>query len=256
MLRALLGVVLLVGWLGGLPAARAEDLPDTLRLAVELDPARGELQVEAVLRVPEPGYRFVLHEALTPQSASADGRALALHAAGSRGALRAWRVDAPAGAELRLRYGGKLPALERARDHREVLQAMPPMASPAGSFLSSGSGWYPRPAELFAYAVDLVVHGGQPALVAGRLEHEQRPAAAGEPYRARFVFDHLADGIDLMAGPWVVRERLAAQADGRPLRLRTYFPAALDAEAAVLKRRHADSPRLLALITRAEAGGE
>jgi hypothetical protein len=31
---------------------------------------------------------------------------------------------------------------------------------------------------------------------------------------------------------------------------------ALDAEAAALKRRHADSPRLLALIARAEAGGE
>lgn len=245
MLRALLGGLLLASWLAWLPAALAAVAPATLRLVVELDPGRGELQVEAVLRVPEAGYRFVLHESLRPQAASAGGRTLPLRAAGSRGAFRAWRVDAPAGAELRLRYGGKLPALEQARDHREVLQAMPPMASPAGSFLASGSGWYPRPAELFAYEVDLVVRGGQPALVAGRLEHEQRPSAAGEPYRARFVFEHLADGIDLMAGPWVVRERLAAQADGRPLRLRTYFPAALDAEAGLAEAYLADSQRYI-----------
>lgn len=245
MLRALLAGVLLAGWLACLSPAEAAPVPARLHLAVELDPARGELQVEAVLRVPEAGYGFVLHESLQPQAASADGRALSLRAAGSRGSLRAWRVEAPAGAELRLRYGGKLPALEQARDHREVLKAMPPMASPAGTFLASGSGWYPRPAELFAYEVDLVVRGGQPALVAGRLAHEQPPAAAGEPYRARFVFEHPADGIDLMAGPWVVRERLASQADGRALRLRTYFPAALDAQAGLAEAYLADSQRYI-----------
>lgn len=201
-----------------------------LRLAVELDPAGGHLQVEAALRAPGPDFRFVLHETLQPAGATADGKPLPLRAAGAHGALRMWRVEAPAGAELRLRYGGRLPALERTRDHRDVLQAMPPMASAEGSFLAGASGWYPRPAELFAYEVDLAVKGGQPALVAGRLVEERRPAAAGDDYRARFVFDRPADGIDLMAGPWVVRERLATQADGRALRLRTYFPAALDAE--------------------------
>ncbi|PKO50735.1 MAG: peptidase M1, partial [Betaproteobacteria bacterium HGW-Betaproteobacteria-21] len=40
---------------------------------------------------------------------------------------------------------------------------------------------------------------------------------------------HPADGIDLMAGPWEVREKLAPRAEGPPLRLRTYFPAELDA---------------------------
>ena len=213
-----------------LPAQPALAQAPLLRLAVELDPASGRLQVDAGLRAPTADFHFVLHESLRPAAASADGKPLPVRAAGGRGAMRMWRVDAPVGAELRLRYGGRLPALEQARDHREVLQAMPPMASIEGSFLASGSGWYPRPAALFAYEVDLVVKGGQPALVAGRLAHEQGPAAAGADYRARFVFDRLADGIDLMAGPWVVRERLATQADGRVLRLRTYFPAALDAE--------------------------
>ncbi len=116
---------------------------------------------------------------------------------------------------------------------------------PRAASSSSGSGWYPRPAELFAYEVDLVVPR-RPA-GAGRRPAGARaaPAAAGEPYRARFVFEHLADGIDLMAGPWVVRERLAAQADGRPLRLRTYFPAALDAEAGLAEAYLADSQRYI-----------
>ncbi|MCW5620720.1 MAG: hypothetical protein KIS79_06410, partial [Burkholderiales bacterium] len=56
---------------------------------------------------------------------------------------------------------------------------------------------------------------------------------------------HPADGIDLMAGPWVVRERLATQADGRPLRLRTYFPAALDGEAGLAEAYLADSQRYI-----------
>ncbi|HAF55346.1 MAG TPA: peptidase M1, partial [Thauera sp.] len=120
------------------------------------------------------------------------------------------------------------PPLERERDHRDVLQGMPPMASPAGSYLPAGAGWYPRPAALFSYRVNLSVTGGQRALVAGRLEEESLPATERDPYRARFAFDQPTDGIDLMAGPWVVRERRATQADGRPLRLRTYFPAALD----------------------------
>jgi aminopeptidase N len=225
-----LGGRLLVLLAALLPAPLAFAQIPVLRLTVELDPTNGRLQVDAGLRTPNADFHVVLHESLQPAAASADGKALAVRAAGGRGAMKRWRVDAPAGAELRLRYGGRLPALELARDHREVLQAMPPMASAEGSFLAAGSGWYPRPAALFAYTVDVVVKGGQPALVAGRLEHEQGPAAVGTDYRARFVFDGLADGIDLMAGPWVVRERLATQADARPLRLRTYFPAALDAE--------------------------
>ena len=103
MLRALLGGLLLASWLAWLPAALAAVAPATLRLVVELDPGRGELQVEAVLRVPEAGSRFVLHESLPPQAACADGRVLPLRAAGSRGGLRAWRVGGPGGGGVRLR---------------------------------------------------------------------------------------------------------------------------------------------------------
>ncbi|MDX9884799.1 M1 family metallopeptidase [Thauera sp.] len=199
-----------------------------LVLDVVLDPESRRLEVEAELRPAQRDFEFVLHEALQPQDASIDGRTVRVRPAGRRDAWRAWRVEVPQGATLKLRYAGTLPALERERDHRGVLQGMPPMASPEGSYLPAGAGWYPRPAALFSYRVSLSVKGGQRALVAGRLEDESLPATPADPYRARFAFDQPTDGIDLMAGPWVVRERRVVQADGRPLRLRTYFPAALD----------------------------
>ena len=201
--------------------------PD-LELDMVLDPGSRRLEVEAALRPAAGAFEFMLHEALQPGEAIVDGRPALLRPAGRQAAWRVWRVDVPAGATLTLRYAGTLPALDGALDHREVLQGLPPMASAAGSYLPGGAGWYPRPAQLFSYSVNLAVHGGHTALVAGRLEEERPPATRGEPYRARFVFEHKTDGIDLMAGPWLVRERHALQADGRPLRLRTYFPATLD----------------------------
>lgn len=224
-------------------AAAASD-PE-LELDVVLDPASRRLEVEAVLRPAERDFGFVLHESLQPQEAAVDGRPVRLRPAGQREAWRAWRVEVPEGARLKLRYAGTLPALERERDHRGVLQGMPPMASTAGSYLPAGAGWYPRPAALFSYRLQLSVKGGQTALAAGRLEEERLPATPADPYRARFVFDRPTDGIDLMAGPWRVRERMAVQADGRPLRLRTYFPAALDEAEGLADAYLADSQRYI-----------
>ncbi len=236
----------LAGWLVLIGAAHAaEGFHPDLDLDLALDPASRRLEVRAELRPRERDFQFVLHESLQPEKAEADGRALRLRAVGSRGPWRAWEVEVPEGAVLVLRYAGTLPALERERDHRGVLQALPPMASSEGSYLSSGAGWYPRPAELFTYRVTLRVAQGQTALVAGRLEEETPPRNASEPYHARFIFEYPADGIDLMAGPWVVRERMATQADGRTLRLRTYFPSALDAVAGLADDYLADSQRYI-----------
>lgn len=221
-------------------AGAAQAAPD-LELDVVLDPESRRLEVEAELRPAERDFQFVLHEALQPRDASIDGRAVRVRPAGQRDVWRAWRIDVPQGATLKLRYAGTLPPLERERDHRGVLQGMPPMASSEGSYLPAGAGWYPRPAALFSYRVTVSVKGGQHALVAGRLEEESLPATPADPYRARFAFDQPTDGIDLMAGPLVVRERLAVQGDGRPLRLRTYFPAALDQVAGLADDYLADS---------------
>ena len=259
--RAVLAVLALMV----LRPALASEWP--IALDVVLDPASRSLQVEAELRPTERDFRFVLHAELRIASAEVDGKALRVESVGGRGEVRAWRIRLPAEGVLRMRYGGTLPALDAGLDHREVLQGMPPMAAQDGTFLSAGSAWYPRPAEVFSYRVDVRVPGGQRVVVPGRLDAEHLPveegAAAGvaglrpdtpasargmlaRDYRARFEFDHAADGIDLMAGPWIVREHRVERVGAEPLRLRTYFPPALDAEPGLAEAYLHDSARYIA----------
>jgi hypothetical protein len=172
--------------------------------------------------------RILLHHALSIRSVSADGVATAAAPAQRTGAMQAWRIDARPGAVLRVEYGGTLARLDRSLDHRRVLGALPPMAAREGSFLPAGGGWYPRPANLFSYRVRLSLPHDQRGLVPGRLLAEEIPRESGARYVATFSFEQLADGIDLMAGPYVVRERIVQRRDAEPLRLRTYFERDLD----------------------------
>jgi aminopeptidase N len=213
------------------PAAWAVAAPPAAQLALEitLDPATRQLAVIATVSPGEENFRFALHESLHIASASVDGQPIALRRAGKQGDLRAWAARLPtADATLRIEYQGTLPALDARLDHRQVLHGMPPMAAVEGSFLPSGSGWYPQPAALFTYRVRLSVPGDQRALVAGHLFDEQLPVSAGDRYRAGFEFAHPADGIDLMAGPWIVREKMMPTDGAAPLRLRTYFTRELE----------------------------
>ncbi|MDI3489291.1 MAG: aminopeptidase [Thauera sp.] len=244
--RGLIAAVLL---LGVLRPAFADTWPISLK--VDLDPARRSLQVDAELRPTERDFHFVLHSSLSIVSAEVDGKPMRVERAGvgARDALKAWRIRLPAGGTLRLRYGGTLPALDARLDHREVLQGLPPMAAEAGSYLPAGGAWYPRPAETFAYRIDVRVPGGQRVVVPGRLVEETFPPRNGQGegvYRVRFEFAHAADGIDLMAGPWVVREQVVPREGAEPLRLRTYFPPALDAEPDLADAYLRDSARYIA----------
>ncbi len=213
-----------------LAAASAFAAPDLL-LDVSLDPPSRQFKAEAELQPSARNFRFLLHESLRVTSARAGNETVGVDSASGPRGYRQWTVRlAQPGQKLRIRYEGQLPPLERNRDHRSVLGGMPPMAAPEGSFLASGSGWYPRPAELFTYRVNLAVPHGQRALVAGKRIAENRPAAAGESYRASFEFSQPSDGIDLMAGPWIVREKTLARPGQAPIHLRTFFPADLDAQ--------------------------
>ncbi|HEY0844009.1 MAG TPA: M1 family aminopeptidase [Noviherbaspirillum sp.] len=201
-----------------------------LDLQVELDPATRRFQAQAELTPASSDFRFALHESLDVTAASAGGKPVKVLAAGRDGEVRGWRVAMPAGIKtLRLEYGGTLPALDRGLDHRGVLRSLPPMASAEGSFLPAGGAWYPQPAPLFSYRLTLTVADGQRAVVPGRLVSEDVPEDSARPYHASFDFEHPADGIDLMAGPWVVRESMMPRAEGTPVRLRTYFTRELDA---------------------------
>ncbi|HJV87455.1 MAG TPA: M1 family aminopeptidase [Noviherbaspirillum sp.] len=247
-LRHLLGLlfVLLFSFVG----ATAHAVP-ALDLHVELNPGTHEFKAYAELRPPPGEFQFALHESLQVTSAAAGGKPLQVFPAGREGALRAWRVTLPPGARtLRIDYGGTLPPLDRSLDHRGVLHGLPPMASQEGSFLPAGSGWYPQPAPLFAYRVALSVPAGQRALVAGHLLSEDVPNDTTKPYRANFEFPQPADGIDLMAGPWIVHERMVPRTGAEGLRLRTYFPRELDAMPGLAAAYLEDTQRYIDLYSR------
>ncbi len=222
-----------------------------LLLDVTLDPQTRQFKAEAELQVPARSFRFLLHESLHVTRAQVGDQMVATERSGGPKGYRQWTIHlTKVNQKLTIHYEGQLPALERNRDHRSVLGGMPPMAAPEGSFLSSGSGWYPRPADLFSYRVNLAVPYGQRALVAGRRIAETVPAKTGERYRASFEFTEPSDGIDLMAGPWVVREKTVKRGAQPPLQLRTFFPAELDAMPGLAQAYLDDSAAYIARYSR------
>jgi len=224
----------------------------SLDLDIDLDPGTRRLHAVAVVTPAARDFRFELHESLRVTSASADGRTLRVAQTGRQGPAPGWRVQVPQGADsVRLEYEGTLPALDRSLDARGVLQSLPPMASTEGSFLPASGAWYPQPAPLFAYRATVSVPGDQRAVVPGRLRAEAVPSGDAGRYRASFEFAQPATGIDLMAGPWVVREKIVPRADGGPLRLRTYFPRELDAVAGLADGYLDDARRYIELYSAA-----
>ena len=120
------------------------------------------------------------------------------------------------------------------------------MAAAEGSFLPAGSGWYPEPAARFSYRVRLSLPAGQRGLVPGRLAAEST-SGVSDRYAANFEFDAPAEGIDFMAGPYTVREKLVPREGRPPLRLRTYFYGDMEA---LVEGYFQDSERYIALYTR------
>lgn len=211
--------------------ARAADFTPHLDLDVNLDPGRRTLAASATLDFQGPGLAFRLAPGLKATRLELDGRTRPLPE-GPAGEIRLSLADAGPH-RLRLAYQGSLAPLQ-ALDHRQVLVNLAPMADEGGSFLPSGSGWYPDPGVPFSYRLRLVLPSGQQGLVPGTLvrETETAPAAVKKKrkapgraggYRAEYLFAQAAEGIDLMAGPYQVSERLVPRPGQPPLRLRTWF---------------------------------
>ena len=196
----------------------------TVDLDVALDPAARTLSGQATLRfAADEQPVFALASDAVIERASVGGRDVQLERAARSGRVE-FRVPASIKVrDLELTYRLKLTPLDAGRDHRSVLGGLPAMADVQGSFLPAGSGWYPEPEGVFTYTVKISVPGSQRAIVPGRLVSESE---AGGMYRARFEFSHPGEGIDLMAGPYVVRERRVSIGE-RDLRLRTYFASDL-----------------------------
>lgn len=199
-------------------------------LAITLDTATRELQAEDTLTLTGSGeLSFALGPEFSIQGVSLDQRDLPIEAAQAK--LRdglSWRTvqlgAQTAAHQIKLRYRGTLAALDAGLDHRDVLARLPAMAGKEGSYLPASSAWYPiiEQANSFTYRLSLDLPDDQRGLVPGRLLNE---SVGKGRYRALFEFVHPAEGMDLLAGPYQIKETFYGEDAARKLRLRTYFHA-------------------------------
>ena len=208
----LLFLTCLPAWAAGLPH---------LELDLQLDPCQGMLAADASLTVQADHLDVTLLPSLRLTRLLIDGQPQSLTFRPD-GTIHLRLAGGPPH-KIELAYQGKLPPLADL-DHKEVLAHLSPMASERGSFLPAGSGWYPDPGVPFSYRVNLSLPAGQKGLVPGTLVRESEQAG----YQAEYAFPQFAEGIDLIAGPYVVQERLIPLTGQPPLRLRTWFYADLD----------------------------
>ena len=202
-------------------APKVTDLHHDLRL--RLEPASQALSAEARVSFNAQGtIRFALGTMFTVTRLVVDGKELSLKPSETSQGNALWDLDLADSSTrhtVELSYNGRLEPLDTRLDHREVLGFIPAMADPQGTYLPSSwyrPSWYPSfDATTFTYTLALDLPETQRGLVPGRLLKEEH--AQGR-YRARFEFAHPAEGIDLLAGPYQIKE-----ITHNGLRLRTYF---------------------------------
>ncbi len=194
-----------------------------LDLDVRLEPDTRQIEVSATLSGATGRSYLTLSPIFAIDRLELDGRNIPLASPRRAHGRLSTRAGQKVAGQVRVTYHGRLAALAE-RDHRQVLDHLPAMAGTEGSFLPAGFAWYPVLGEPFTYRLRLSLPKGQKGLVPGNLIGETE----GERYTAEFDFPHPADGIDLMAGPYSVREKLMERADAPPIRLRTWFHAELD----------------------------
>ena len=120
-------------------------------------------------------------------------------------------------------YSGTLPALPKS-DQRDSLVQAALYASPEGSYLSPGAGWYPDPGVPFTYSLKLSLPAGQKGLAPGR---QKRVSETGSRTIAQYEFVHPAEGVWIMAGPYEVAHQSVALESGKTVTVRTWFHAEL-----------------------------
>ncbi|HSO06484.1 MAG TPA: M1 family aminopeptidase [Pelomicrobium sp.] len=202
-------------------AAAAPPVSVTSEIVVAIDPARRTLNGEARLQIDlDRPATLALGERFEAASVTVDGKPLGEPA--RREGVLLWALPAAPGTrQVEVTWRGALDPLDTALDHRDTLRNARPVTGADGTFLPSASRWYPEViGQPFSYRLTLSLPEAQRGLVPGRLAREETRDGA---YRATFEFPHPADGIDLMAGPYTIRERLIRSAAGRDIRLRTYF---------------------------------
>ncbi len=215
----LISLVACAGMLGSDP--RITTLHHDLK--VRLEPAAQQFAAEDTITLDAQGaISFALGGQFTITRLSVDGKNLPVKPSATAKGVSTWRLvldGADAHHTLRLSYHGQLQPLDTSLDHREVLGFIPAMADRQGSYLPASGyqpSWYPSfDAAAFTYNLSLDLPTDQRGLVPGRLVKEDLQQGR---YQAQFEFREPAEGIDLLAGPYQIKELMH---DG--LRLRTYF---------------------------------
>ncbi|MCC6608182.1 MAG: M1 family peptidase [Burkholderiales bacterium] len=229
-LRALAACALFAGVAAGASAAPSVQYDVTVRI----DPATRALDATATIAVTgtvadQGPLRIVLASGFTGERLQADGRMLPAPSAGRDG-YQVWSLPAGHDAHaLDVRWHGTLAPVDRTITHRQTLDRPVATAGLDGTFLPAGSFWYPVIVGpdgplLASYRVTLDVPAGERGIVPGRLVAESE---ADGRYHATFAFEHPAEGIDLIAGPYRVEARTVHTAGGSTIALRTYFHPAI-----------------------------
>ena len=193
-----------------------------LDLSVTINSDANDFSAEAILVVEaSKKYVFGLAPGLDVDAANVDAVEVPVRKVGNATQPR-FELKLPkqfSAHQLRIRYHGHLLKLDPASAHRDTLAPLPPMASNEGSFLPAGSGWYPEPGKFFTYRLSVQTSVEQIAVAPGTPSHE---ALTGDTRKAVFVMDHPIEGIDLMMGPYVLKERVVS-INTATVTLRTYF---------------------------------
>ena len=209
--------------IGALLCADATAAVPQLDLAVTMNPLKLEFSAQADLSLEAAEkFDFALAPGFEVDKIEVDGNAMPVRRLEITPSRR-YEIPLPgrlAMHMLRVAYHGRLVPLELATlDRRGVQQELPPVASKAGSFLPAGSGWYPDPGVPFTCRLSIRTPADQIAVMPGTPVKEE---VHGGGRNAVFSLPQQVEGVDLMVGPYVVKEKLLTIGEP-PVRVRTYF---------------------------------
>ncbi len=192
-------------------------------MTVSIDPVNRTLTGKSTITVKQPrelqlmlGAAFEVTQALSNDGTLGAGREVSNQP-------HVWNIPVAFRQQVQfvIHWQGSLAPLDTSLDHQQTLGRPVAVSGEAGTFLPDGSDWYPRVVgHLVRYKINIELPAGQKGLVAGRLVEENE---SQQGYQALFEFPNPAEGIDLMAGPYVVETQIYEGVKNRPIQLRTYF---------------------------------
>ena len=192
-------------------------------MVVKIDPINRRIEGKSTITVKQPrelqlmlGAAFEVTEAVFNDGPLGSGRT-------DSAQPHVWNMASPFRQQTQfvIHWRGTLLPLDTSLDHQQTLGRPVAVAGEAGTFLPDGSNWYPRVmGQLVRYKISIELPAGQKGLAAGRLIEETE---SEQHYRASFEFAHPAEGIDVMAGPYVVESTTYQGRNNASIQLRTYF---------------------------------